>query len=66
MTLENLVVYGGIVLGFWLITIVTFLATAPQHRAGLHLDEQRGAPEKRYALDRGSWAGRLRHAFGHH
>jgi len=65
MTLENLVVYGGIVLGFWLIAIVTFLAAAPQHRSGLRLDERRGAHETRYVLERGSWAGRLRHAFGH-
>ena len=65
MTLQNLVVYGGIVLGFWLITILTFLATAHHHRTALHLDARREAQETRYAPERGSWASRLRHVFGH-
>jgi hypothetical protein len=64
MTLENLVVYGGIVLGFWLIGTLTFLTTGHHHRAVLHLDARHGAQETRYAPERDSWAGRLRHAFG--
>jgi len=64
MTLESLVVYGGIALGFWLIAVLTFLVTAHHHRAVLRLDERRGAGETRSA-GRGSWAGRLRHALGH-
>jgi hypothetical protein len=40
MTLEHLVVYGGIVVGCWLIGIVTFLAFARQHRPVLRLDMQ--------------------------
>ena len=65
MTLENLVVYGGIILAFWLIAILTFQATAHHHRAVLHLNERRGAQQTRNAPARRSWAGRLRHAFGH-
>ena len=65
MTLEHLVVYGGIILGSWLLAIVTFLATANRHGSVLDLDAKREAQETRYAPERGSWAGRLRHAFGH-
>ncbi len=65
MTLEHLVVYGGIVVGIWLIGIITFLATAQRHGPALHLGVRRGAATTRYAPERGSWAGRLRHAFGH-
>jgi len=65
MTLENLVVYGGIVLGFWLIAVLTFLATGYNHRAVLRLEARRGSQGTRGAPERGSWAGRLRHAFGH-
>ncbi len=65
MTLENLVVYGGFVLGLWLTGILTFLAVGHRHRTVLRLDARRRAHETREAPDRGSWAARLRHAFGH-
>ncbi|HET6438547.1 MAG TPA: hypothetical protein VFG59_10830 [Anaeromyxobacter sp.] len=64
MTLENLVVYGGIVLGIWLIGVLTSLATAHGHRPVLRLGMRGGAQENRYASERASWR-RLRHAFGH-
>ncbi len=64
MTLEHLVVYGGIVVGIWLIGIVTFLATAQRRGPALHLDARRDAARTRNAPERGSWAGRLRHALG--
>ncbi len=66
MTLENLVVYCGIILGFWLIAILTFLATAHHQSTVLRLDERRKAGETRYAPEHGSLAGRVRHAFGQH
>lgn len=65
MTLENLVVYGGIILGFWLSATLTFLATGHRQRAVLRLDAQRGAQEADAEPARGSWTVRLLHAFGH-
>jgi hypothetical protein len=65
MTLEHLVVYGGIVVGIWLIGIVASLARARKHRSALHLDMRHGAPRTRHAPERRSWAGRLGHALGY-
>ena len=42
MTLENLVVYGGFVLGLWLTVILTLLAVGHRHRTVLRLDAGRG------------------------
>lgn len=65
MTLENLVVYGGIVLCFWLIATLTFLATGHRQRAVLRLDARRSAPEAGAEPARHSWTVRFLHAFGH-
>ena len=65
MTLENLVVDGGIILGFWLIATLTFLATGNRQRAVLRLDEQRGAQEANAEPAPSSWTVRLLQAFGH-
>ncbi len=47
MTLEHVVVYGGIVVGIWLIGIITFLAAGQRHGPVLHLDVRRGAARTR-------------------
>ena len=65
MTLGNLVNYGGIILGFWLIATLTFLATGHRQRAVLRLDARRGAQEAGAEPARSSWTVRLLHAFGH-
>jgi hypothetical protein len=64
MTLENLVVYGGMVLGFWAIGTITLLATGHRHRTVLDLGARRGAGAKRHAPGH-PWSHRLHHAFGH-
>lgn len=54
VTLEHLVVYGGIVVGIWLIGIVTLLATARQRRSVLHLDMQSRTRRTQESGTRGS------------
>ena len=63
MTLENLVVYGGIVLGIWLIGIVTILVADRRRRPVLQLDSPE-TRETRYAPRPGPRAGHLRPSFG--
>ena len=64
MTLDQLVVYGGIVLGIWLLAVVGLLATH-QHRSTLRLRARPPETVRREAPVRASWAGRIRHAFAH-
>ena len=65
MTLEHLVVYGGIILGIWLVGVLTLLIAPHQHRSVLHDDARRGAQRIEEGRRLGIWASRLRRALGH-